>query len=42
MDSSKGHLSKRDSRFQTEVFVPVVNFNWVREGELKPRKSVQR
>jgi len=42
MNSSKGHLSKKDVRFRTEVFVLVVKVNCMREGKLKSRRSVKR
>jgi len=42
MNSSKGHLSKNDVKLWRDVFVPVAKLNHVREGKLKPRRSVRR
>ena len=41
-NSSEGHLSKKDVRSQTEISVPVVKMNLVREGKWKPPRFVWR
>ena len=41
MNSSEGHLSKKDVRSQMEMFVPVAKSNHVRVGKLKSQRLVR-